>query len=141
MNRIMNIALALTVLVVTGCSTAPKSEADRAQLQSRAQETIARFKQMDPSMGERFNSAAAYAVIPTVGKGAVGVGGAYGRGVLYEGGVMSGYCDMTQGTIGLQLGGQAYSEIIFFKDAAGRLEQFKGGTLKFAAHAGHDEYR
>jgi lipid-binding SYLF domain-containing protein len=73
-------------------------------------------------------------VFPTVGKGAVGVGGAYGRGVLYEGGVVTGYCDLTQGSIGLQLGGQAYSQIIAFSTAEA-LTLFKTGNFAFDAQA------
>jgi lipid-binding SYLF domain-containing protein len=69
-----------------------------------------------------------------VGKGAVGVGGAYGKGVLYQGGRAIGYCDLSQASIGFQLGGQAYSEIIFFEDELS-LQNFKSGTLEFAAQA------
>src|SRR5215510_9634098 len=63
-----------------------------------------------------FDTAYGYAVFPTIGKGGIGVGGAHGKGKVYAGGKYVGDTSMTQLTIGLQLGGQAYSEIIFFED-------------------------
>ncbi len=120
---------------VVACSTAPKSEAGKASLESRAAQTIERFKEVDPSIRKTFFATAkGYAVFPSVGKGAIGVGGAYGKGVLYEGGKIVGYCDLSQGSIGFQLGGQAYSEVIFFETQAA-LDNFKSGTFEFAAQA------
>jgi lipid-binding SYLF domain-containing protein len=130
-------ALLLLVLAgaaFEGCSTAPKGEGARADLRAEVDATIDRFKRTDPSMAEMFNSAAGYAVFPTVGKGAVGVGGAHGRGIVFEGGSQIGFCDLTQATIGFQLGGQAYSELIFFQTRSA-LESFKQGTLAFSAQA------
>lgn len=126
--------LLITGLLATACSTAPKTAGDREALRQAAQETIAAFKQADPSMQELFDSAHGYAVFPTVGKGAIGVGGAYGRGVVYENRRMTGYCDLSQGTIGLQLGGQSYSEVIFFNNSDA-LEAFKSGNFALAAQA------
>ena len=79
-------------------------------------------------------TAAGYAVFPTVGKGAIGVGGAYGRGELYEGGHRAGYCTLTQASIGLALGGQKYTQLIFFETPAA-VERFKSGNFAFAAQA------
>ncbi len=62
------------------------------------------------------------------------MGGAYGRGELFEDGTVTGFCDLTQGTIGFQLGGQAYSELIFFENR-GALLHFKSGNFAFAAQA------
>jgi lipid-binding SYLF domain-containing protein len=73
-------------------------------------------------------------VFPTVGKGAVGVGGAYGKGVLYENGTPVGYCDLSQASIGLQLGGQGYTEIIAFENQDA-LNRFKSGNFAFDAQA------
>ncbi|RPJ35986.1 MAG: hypothetical protein EHM35_08900, partial [Planctomycetaceae bacterium] len=77
-------------------------------------------------------SSAGYAVFPTVGKGAVGVGGAFGRGELIQGGRVVGYCSLTQASIGLALGGQAYSELIFFETPEA-LQKFKSGDYTFSA--------
>ncbi len=83
-------------------------------------------------MQELFDDAAGYAVFPSVGKGAIGVGGAYGRGELFEYGQVTGFCDISQATIGFQLGGQAYSELIFF-ETANALTRFRRGNFAFAA--------
>ena len=65
---------------------------------------------------------------------AIGVGGAYGRGVLYQGGRQIGYCDLSQGSIGLQLGGQAYTEIIAFENQSA-IQEFKNNNFEFGAQA------
>lgn len=131
----LNIFTILTLVVfLGGCSTAPTSEVERESLQAKAAATIERFKKQDPGMKLYFDTAKAYAVFPTVGKGAVGIGGAYGKGIFYEGGKAVGYCDLTQGSIGLQLGGQAYSEVVFFQTETA-IRNFKGNSLEFAAQA------
>ncbi|MBY0262351.1 MAG: hypothetical protein K2Q20_08395 [Phycisphaerales bacterium] len=117
-----------------GCTTAPRTESARADIRSNADRALDTARRTDPSLGDFLSRAAGYAVFPTVGKGAVGVGGAYGRGVLYQNGQQVGYCDLSQGSLGFQLGGQAYTEIIAFEtpDAVNR---FKSGNFAFAAQA------
>jgi lipid-binding SYLF domain-containing protein len=73
-------------------------------------------------------------VFPSVKKGAAGIGAARGKGVLFEGGEAVGRSTLSQGTIGAQLGGQTYREIIFFQDGHD-VEQFKGGDFEFSAQA------
>jgi lipid-binding SYLF domain-containing protein len=128
--------LPLLVLSFTlgGCSTAPQSEAGRANIRSEAAAALTRARTNDATLGPVLNSAKGYAVFPTVGKGAVGIGGAYGKGVLYEGGSFTGYCDLSQASIGFQLGGQAYTEIIAFS-TPDALSNFKTGNFAFDAQA------
>jgi len=129
------LCLGLLVAANVGCTTAPQSASGRSDLEAKAKATVAQFKESDPSLSETFfKNAKGYAVFPTVGKGAVGVGGAYGKGVLFEDDTIVGYCDLTQGSIGFQLGGQAYSEIVFFENEQ-VLKSFKAGTVEFAAQA------
>jgi lipid-binding SYLF domain-containing protein len=90
------------------------------------------LKRADPGLTRFFDGAAGYAVFPSVGKGAVGVGGAHGNGVLYEKGVAVGETKLTQVTVGLQVGAQAYTEVIFFETAKS-LEDFKKGEFAMAA--------
>jgi lipid-binding SYLF domain-containing protein len=80
------------------------------------------------------NSAYGYAVFPTIGKGGVGIGGAYGKGRVYEKGNYIGDTSMTQVTVGFQFGGQAYSQIIFFEDERA-LKEFTSGNFEFGAQA------
>jgi lipid-binding SYLF domain-containing protein len=80
------------------------------------------------------DSAYAYALFPTVGKGGIGIGGAYGEGRVYQGGKVIGTTKLKQVSIGFQLGGQGYSQIIFFKDAHA-LQEFTRGGFEFGADA------
>jgi lipid-binding SYLF domain-containing protein len=97
-------------------------------------ETIAAFKNSDPDMKVFFDKAYGYAVFPTIGKGGFGIGGAYGKGKVYKKGKLIGISSMAQLTIGFQLGGQAYREIIFFKDKKA-FKHFTGGNFEFGAQA------
>ena len=97
-----------------------------------ARDTIAAFKKADPGLAKFFKTAVGYAVFPTVTKAAIGIGGAGGSGMLFEKGKPTGKASLSQATIGAQLGGQTYSEIIFF-EAAPALNDFKNGTLALAA--------
>jgi lipid-binding SYLF domain-containing protein len=97
------------------------------------QDTINVFKKAGES-GRFFSSAYGYAVFPTIGKGGVGIGGAYGEGAVYEKGKYIGKASMTQVTVGFQLGGQAYSQIIFFQDQRA-LKEFTSGNFEFGADA------
>ncbi|OHB63558.1 MAG: hypothetical protein A2Y76_02520 [Planctomycetes bacterium RBG_13_60_9] len=117
---------------LTGCSTAPKSAEAKVDLGSNVRETIDMARTADPGLEGFFGDSAGYAVFPTVGKGAVGVGGAFGRGQLFQDGRVVGYCSLTQASIGLALGGQAYSELIFFETPEA-LNRFKSGNYAFAA--------
>jgi lipid-binding SYLF domain-containing protein len=117
-----------------GCSTAPKSEAGRENLQTQAETAIQLAKNTDPGMQKFFDTAAGYAVYPSVGKGAFVAGGAYGRGILYQNGQPVGYCSLSQATIGLAAGGASYTEIIFFETPEA-LNKFKAGGLTVAAQA------
>ena len=101
---------------------------------SKVAEAIAKFKNSDPSRIDFFDKAYGYAVFPTVAKGGFGTGGAYGEGKVFKKEKLIGYLSVTQVTIGFKLGGQAYSEIIFFKDKK-TLDDFKGGNFEFGAQA------
>ncbi len=122
------------LLVFGACSTAPKSAEGKRDIEQDAANALGRAQRTDPSLRSVFDRSYGYAVFPSVGKGAAGVGGAYGKGVLYERGVAVGYCDLSQATIGLQLGGQSYTEIICFEDRRA-LEKFKDGNFRFDAQA------
>jgi len=127
--------LAATMLIsLTACATAPDTALAKSRLQADAENALALAQREDPMLSNILKDAYGYAVFPSVGKGGIGVGGAYGRGVLYERGNLVGYCDVSQATIGLQLGGQAFTQIICFetKDA---VDRFKSGSFAFDATA------
>jgi lipid-binding SYLF domain-containing protein len=126
--------LCVQLLWTSGCSTTPRTSARRAELDTDVQLAIGRAKREDPGMSRFFDGCAGYAVFPQVGKGAVGVGAAYGRGELYEKGVMAGYCTMTQASVGMALGGQTYTEFLFFEGTEA-LNRFKYRDFTLAAQA------
>ncbi len=122
--RVRSIFVVACTLTAFGCVT-PQTD-DYTQ-------TIGVFKEAGES-GRYFDTAYGYAVFPTIGKGGLVVGGAHGKGRVYEQGKVIGDAAMTQLSVGLQLGGQAYSEIIFFQDARA-LREFTSGNFEFGAGA------
>ncbi len=94
-------------------------------------ETIQLFKNAGQS-SSFFAKSYGYAVFPTIGKAGLGIGGAHGEGHVYEKGKVIGETKMNQLSIGLQAGGQAYSEIVFFKDKRA-LDEFTSGNFEFGA--------
>ena len=84
--------------------------------------------------GAFFGKAYGYALFPSIGKAGMGIGGAHGEGQVYRGGKHVGNSKMTQVTVGFQLGGQVYSQIIFFEDERAFTE-FTSGNFEFGAQA------
>ncbi len=91
----------------------------------RYNKTIRAFMKDNKTITALVNDSYAYVVFPSVGKGGAILGGAYGEGRVYRRGMWVGDTTMTQYTIGLQVGGQAYSEMIFLmsRDAFNRYKQ------------------
>lgn len=84
--------------------------------------------------GAFFNNSYGYALFPSIGKGGIGIGGAYGKGRVYGGGKWVGDTSVTQISVGFQLGAQVYSQIIFFKDKRA-FDEFTSGNFEFSADA------
>jgi len=95
--------------------------------------TIAVFKKSE-AVQPFFKSAYGYAVFPTIGKGGIGIGGAYGEGQVYAGGKVTGTASLAKLSIGFQLGGQAFSQMIFFEDKRA-FNEFTSGNFEFDATA------
>ena len=96
------------------------------------QDTIALFKTKDSSIDQLFSSSAGYVVIPTVGEGAFILGGAHGAGEAYEGGSYVGRVSVSEVSIGAQVGGQSYSQVVFFKTPAA-FKKLKENSFQFGA--------
>jgi lipid-binding SYLF domain-containing protein len=120
--------IASAVVLSPGVSSA--TQVDDAV--AAARDTVAVLKSTDPSIERFFKNAPGYVVFPTVNKGAFVVGGAGGAGILFEDGKPIGKTSIGQVTVGVQAGGQAYTEIIFFENSAELLD-FKKGNFGFAA--------
>lgn len=125
MNRFLLAGLVFAGLACVG-------QPAMAQKQSDAAETIAAFKKSDPGIAAWFDKAYGYAVFPSVGKGGIGVGAARGKGLVYARDALVGNVTMTQVSVGLQLGGQKFSEVIFFKDKTA-FDDFTRGNFEFDA--------
>ena len=106
--------------------------ADHKKLQADVDDAIAAFKKADPGLKDTFKNSAGYVVFPNVGKGGFIVGAAHGNGHVYEKGKVVGYASLTQVTVGAQVGGQEYSEVIFFETPAA-LAKFKESDFAMSA--------
>ena len=84
--------------------------------------------------GDFIDDSYGYAVFPSIGKGGIGIGGAHGKGEVFVGGKKVGKTKMSQVTYGLQLGGQVYSQMIFFRDERA-FDDFTSGNFEFGAQA------
>ena len=127
--------LAMTAaFVLAGCSPVPKTAESMDVLEAEVNETIVMMKRQDPGIQRFFDQSAGYAVLPKVFKGALWVGGAYGRGLVYENNRLIGYCNMSQATLGFSFGGEFFREIIFFRDKSD-LERFRSGEYTLSAQA------
>ncbi len=120
--------------MVSGCTTAPKTEEHRENLQTNAEAALKTMNNSDKGVQQNLDSAYGYAIFPNVGKGGLIAGGAYGRGIVYEQGQMIGYSDIKQATVGLQAGGQSFHELILFQNKAA-LDRFRADDFAFAANA------
>jgi lipid-binding SYLF domain-containing protein len=115
-----------------GCSTAPNTDTGRSELKNDSDAALNDFKAQDPGLNNLLQNSYGYAIFPTVGKGAVGVGGSYGQGEVCQGDHCVGYADVTGATVGASLGGQTYAELIVFRTPQA-LQQFESGQVTFTA--------
>jgi len=127
------VAMVGIALLNVGCaSSPPATAAERDDMHDSVNATLHRMSDTDSSFQAYLDNAYGYAVFPSIGKGAAGIGGAYGRGEVFERGKFVGYTQMSQATIGAQIGGQAYAEVITFQDRFA-LERFELGQTAFDA--------
>jgi len=124
----------IAALLVAGFAASALADDEKTELTAKVNDAKAEFLRQDPDLKAIFDKAAGYALLPTVGKGAVGIGAAHGTGQLFEKDKLLGVAKMTQVTIGFQLGGQEYSELIFFEDQKS-IDDFKQSKMEFSAQA------
>ena len=125
MKNLYILLLALPIMLVSTVS--------QAQLSHDYSNTIKLFK-ASPQVRGFFDNAYGYAVFPKVGKGAFIVGGAYGEGKVYRGGQVTGITSLIHISVGLQAGGQGFSQIIFLQDKRA-FDEFTSGRFEFGADA------
>lgn len=126
--------LSLSRLASVALKALNKESAALQTLNEEVKSTVRRMVSEDPGLEELLNKAHGYAVFPSVGKAGAVVGGAFGKGEVFEQGKLVGYAGLVQLTIGVQLGGDTYSQIMAFENKES-LDRFKGGRTAFAANA------
>ena len=125
----------LTLCAVTFSSRALAQDSDKdKKLIDDSKAAKSAFVKADSLMHSLFDNSVGYVIFPNVGKGAIGVGGAAGNGILFEKGNPVGRASMKQVNVGFQFGGQAYREVIFFEDLSA-LDRFKQNKIEFGAQA------
>ena len=120
-------------LLISGWKPSSDKNRKDKKASDKTIKALNKFKKIS-SLKTYFKKARGYAVFPNVGKGGIGIGGARGKGEVFEKGKVIGSTSLTQVSIGFQLGGQAFSQIIFFKDKKS-LERFTEGNFEFGASA------
>ena len=123
MYKRVNFLLLFSCLCIGGPGAWANSYSDAIKVFSNAGESSQYFK-----------TAYGYALFPTIGKAGIIVGGAYGKGKVFTGAKHVGDSTMTQLSIGAQLGGQAFSQIIFFENEQA-FKDFTSGNFEFSAQA------
>ncbi len=128
-------ALAALMFVV-GCNTTPKTQAVKDQLRTDAQSTITKMESQDPGIRDLLHRSYGYIIFPSIGKGGLIVGGAFGHGVVYQGEAANviGTAELEQGSIGAQLGGATFAEAVIFETQEA-MNKFRNGKFEFGADA------
>lgn len=122
----------LTVVALTTMFSAQADEAENEKLAKEVQNALSNFKSKDSSFEGALKKAHGYVIFPRIAKGGLIVGGAGGKGEVYEGGKLIGRATLSQGSIGAQIGGQVFSEIVLFEDERA-INRFKESRVKMSA--------
>lgn len=131
MKKISAVFIALSMVFASTLAFAWEPDAGN-KLELSVAQALIKAKDKDPAMKQWFSSAYAYAVFPKVGKGGIGIGGAHGKGIVIRDDSTVAKTSLSQVTIGFQLGGQVYSEYIFFKDETA-FNDFARGNFEMGA--------
>jgi len=115
MNKLLVILITSSLFLTSPLAQAWEPDTSN-KLELSVKQALIKAEKTDPAMAKWFEEAYAYAVLPRVGKGGIGIGGAHGKGLVIHGDRTVGKTSMSQITIGFQLGGQVYAEYIMFKD-------------------------
>ena len=128
------VVMTLAIGLMGGCSTGSITKEEGDTLFKQAQASRQEWNKVDPQLEAFGKKGEGFAFFPEIKKGGFVVGGAGGRGVVYEKGQHIGYAELTQVSVGFQAGGQTYSELIVFEDQAA-MNRFKQNDMNFGANA------
>ena len=124
---------AVLALVLLGCASTPETREERASLEVSASNALKGMKSRDTSLNSVLANAAGYIVFPEVTEGGFIVGGMGGVGVVYEGNRPIGYSELRAGSVGAQVGGQSYSQLVVFRSREA-LDRFRAGNFDLSAN-------
>jgi len=124
------VVLAASTLIATGCASVPKSDSGREALKADAKQALDEMVAKSPNLTSIMKDSVGYVVFPDVARGGFVVGGGGGEGVLFENGRAVGFAELSQASVGAQVGGQRYAELIVLRDRDA-LQRMKDGKFDF----------
>jgi lipid-binding SYLF domain-containing protein len=133
-KKMIHVAAFLLISTALSLPVATHAQSSGSKLIKDAKEAKADFIKNDGLMQSLYDHSYGYVIFPNVGKGAAGVGGAAGSGILFRNGSAVGKATMKQISVGFQFGGQVYREVIFFENKAA-MDRFKENKFEFSAQA------
>jgi len=122
------VLMVFAALALSACASTPSANVRIAE----AKTSLLRFVDQDSTLQAWIDHAEGYAVYPSVGKGGLGIGGAYGQGVVFQRGEPVGGTRIYQGSIGAQIGAQSFAQVVFFRDDVA-FKNFQRGNFEFSA--------
>jgi lipid-binding SYLF domain-containing protein len=120
--------------LLVGCASTPKTQAKRTQLEQDAAVAREAMLSKDPALRLLLDQAAGYIVFPEVKEGGFIVGGAGAQGVVFEGGRPTGYASLSRTSVGAEIGGQKYAELVIVRDKF-MLDKMRSGDTDFGGQA------
>jgi lipid-binding SYLF domain-containing protein len=135
-TRSLKIIQVVLIAFVITATTAVQAQVGgwKADLIKEADTALVEMIKKQPKLQSFKDKSYGYAVFPKVTKGAIGIGGAGGKGIVYKAHVPTGQSTLSQATIGFQLGGQQYKEVIFFENEEA-YKKFTNKKVKFNGQA------
>ena len=127
-------AVLLIFVITAAMSTQAQVGGWKPDLIEDANNALEKMIEKQPKLQSFKDKSYGYAVFPKVTKGAIGIGGAGGKGIVYKGETPTGQSSLSQATIGFQLGGQQYIEVIFFENKEA-YDRFTNEKVKFDGQA------
>jgi lipid-binding SYLF domain-containing protein len=130
----LSILIPALVFCVAPPASAKRQKKSDSEISQEVKEVKKLWQSKDSSFNATLKKAYGYAIFPEVGKGGFIVGASHGEGEVYKKGKLIGHAKMTQTTVGAQVGGQTYAEVILFKNKSA-LDRFKAGRFEGSAAA------
>jgi lipid-binding SYLF domain-containing protein len=130
----LRLALIVPVLLLGVSTASARKNKDKGEIAELVQQVKKDWQAKDNTFNKTLKKAYAYAIFPEVGKGGFIVGASHGAGEVYKKKKLIGHAKMTQTTVGAQVGGQTYAEVILFKDKKA-LDRFKANRFEGTAAA------